>query len=264
MKQHFLPIKLILYTLVVLALGASASWNLNDPGLWFDSLRNFMLLLFSGWLMTVLLEHFHLGSKSRTEHRIITMFILFLLFDSLAPWWVFAALGAVTEGLQRLVRTPTGPLFNPAALGALALSFFGFFPSWWGTNFSPRISLILPEGISLAFFITLPLAGYVAYKYKKLWIPASATVMFFLAYSLLFRESPLFILLDGTLAFFFLVMAVEPKTSPNTQHEQILYGSIIGLLIPLGLIFHWLEAYLIALLAANLYTKRAFLKSLLD
>lgn len=261
MTPWLLPIRILVYILALLAIMASFSWNGTDPLSWLTSLRNFFLIFASGWLVTYILQKIDLATWSRAEHRIITALILFLLFDPLFSWWIFILLGVTTELLQRLLRVPGGPVFNPAALTAFVMSFFGFFPSWWGTNFSPRLPLI-EEGISIAVLITLPLASYVVYKYKKHWISIAAVLAFTLVYVILLKESPLFIVLDGTLIFFLLVMAVEPKTTPILQKEQVIFGIIVGSLISIGIYFHWLEAYTMALLIGNLYTRRTFLRNL--
>jgi|SRR6185369_11386092 len=261
MKKIFLPINILICALLILALGASYSWNGFDITLWGESFRNFIFIFFSGWFITFILVRLGLAAESRKENRIITSLILFLLFDAVAPWWIFILLGAVTDLMERLLRVPGGPLFNPAALGALFFSFFGYFPSWWGTNFSPRYSLM--EGaLSIATFVTIPFTFYVAYKYKKFWISLSALISFSIVYLLLFQKSPLFILLDGTLLFFLLVMAIEPKTTPIVTKDQLTFGLLIGVLIPLGMYFNWLEAYTLALLIGNLYTRRNFFFSL--
>jgi len=263
MTAWFLPIRVLIYALALLAIAACYSWNGADPFLWFASIRNLSFLFVSGWVTTYILHKLGLADRSRPEHRLITSLILFLLFEPLLPWWVFILLGVTTELFQRILRVTGGPLFNPAALSTFVFSFFGFFPSWWGTNFSPRLPLI-PEGISIAVFITIPLALYVVYKYKRLRISLATGLTFAIIFLLLLRESPLFIILDGTLIFFLLIMAVEPKTSPVLPKEQIFFGMIVGGLIPIGIYFHWLEAYVMALLIGNLYTKRVFLTSLLS
>ncbi len=263
MKNRLLPINILVIFLQVLALWSSYAWSGTDVSSWAIQIRNLALLFTSGLLIRFLIvKGIDPQATFRLEHRIITTLILFLLFDSFSPWWVFFALGVVTEACQYFFRTTGGPLWNPAALGTLILSIFGFFPSWWGVNPAPRIPLF-GEEISIIAFFTLACAGYVAYRYRKLAISVAALVAFSLVYTILFGQNPLYIALEGTLLFFLLVMVPEPKTSPNTKKEQIVYGMLVGSLVAIGLFFHFIEAYVIALLIGNLYNHRRFLWKLL-
>lgn len=254
-----LPIHILILALVALVLWSTYLWHGTDAYAWLLSFRNLALLTLGGigarflvrtWISEDLI--------ARRENRIITALILFLLFDPLLSWWVFLVLGIVTESAQYFFRTQIGPLFNPAAFGALILSVFGFLPSWWGVNPAPRYTLANIE-ISIVAWVLFLIAGYVAYRYRKLPIIWSGLLVFCISYFLLVGATAFYLALEGTLLFFFCVMACEPKTSPVLSREQVLYGSFIGILLSLGIYFHFLEASLIALLLGNLYTNRRFL-----
>ena len=254
----FTPIKILVCFLAFMALGASLSWSGLDPTAILLHLRNFALIIGASALGGFVLSHFGLQRSIRWEHRAITSLILFVLFDPEWAWWAYPMLGLVTELIQRFFRIPGAPFFNPAAAGALVMSFIGIAPGWWGVSFAPRF-MFTEGGISIAFFFTLAFAGFVAWKYQKLPIVLSAVLFFALIYPFLIGASPWYILLEGTFAFFLLVMAVEPKTSPVLQKEQIIYGGIIGISIPVIIALDFPEAYPIALLLANLYHRRTFL-----
>lgn len=245
------PIRILCFYLGLLAVVGSVSWVGWDFLGYLNQLRNFSLIYFSGLLVYLLGVKFKIINKTRWENRVISSLILFLLFDSYIPWWVFLSLGIVTELFQRVVRVATGPILNPAGAGALVLAALGQYPSWWGASFAPRLHVVV-GGISIAAFLTLPIAGYIAYRYKKLWIPLFASVCFVFTYFFIFKFNPLFILLEGTFLFFIFVMAVEPKTSAVEKKEQILFGSVIGILVPILLKLGFYEAYLGALLISNI------------
>ena len=256
MKRLLLPINILIILLSILVLGASFSWSQADGTPLVTHARNLVSLFLAGLVVRTLIQKFIDPVVSfRLEHRIITALILFLLFDPLLPWWIFPLLGIITEAGQYFFRVLSGPIFNPAAFGAIVLSLFGYLPAWWGVNFSPKFPL-LGVDVSIAALFTLLLAGYVAHRYRKLPIAVSALLMFSLSYFLLLEQSPLYIVLEGTLLFFLLVMATEPKTSPIPPREQYLYGALIGLFVSVGIYFHFIEAYVIALLLGNLYTKQ--------
>lgn len=265
MKKPLLPIHILLIILSTLTLWSLVTWNSTRGEAWFTSLSNLLLLAGAGFVTRFAIQSLIDETyKPRLEHRLITLFILFLLFDIvLTPWWLFVLLGIVTELTQYFFRTPLGPIFNPAALGTLLVSIFGYLPSWWGVNPPPRIPLVGIE-VSLAAWLTAFGAGYVIYRYRKLAIAWSTLIASGLAYLVLFGANPSYLLLEGTLLFFVFVMVCEPKTSPIPKKDQILYGSIVGALMPVGLYFHFLEASVIALLLGNLYTSRNVLLKLLS
>ena len=252
MQTWFTPIRLLVIFLQVLALLATLFWSEFRLLESLQVLSKLILIYATLFATGTLLTRFGLPDSSRPEHRVITALILFLLFIPLLSWWVFVLLGVVTEIAQRFLRTPSGPLFNPAAMGTLIASFIGFTPDWWGTNFSPRFELF-GETASIALFFTLPFAGYVAYRYRKHHLVVAALIAISIAYPLIIGQNPLFLIINGTLAFFLLVMAVEPKTSPALMKEQWVYGIILGLMFVFALKFHFIEAYVGALLVANLY-----------
>ena len=263
MKKPLLPIHILLLILGTLVLWSLTTWNSTHGEAWLTALSNLVLLTGAGFgtrfAVRSLIDETY---TPRLEHRLITVFILFLLFDILTPWWVFIILGIVTELAQYFLRTPMGPIFNPAALGTLLVSLFGYLPSWWGVNPPPRFPLFGIE-VSLAAWLTAFGVGYVIYRYRKLAIIWSALGAAAVGYGIFLHTSPAYFLLEGTLLFFVLVMVCEPKTSPVPKRDQIIYGAMVGLLLPLGLSLHFIEASVIALLVGNLFTARTMLLKML-
>lgn len=264
MKLNLSPIRILIFYLIVMMLISSCSFALFSAPLWFSQIRNFVLIFAAAYGTYRALLLTKKITPTRWEHRVITTSILFLLIDPFFPWWIFPLLGVLTEVLQRFIRLPTGPLMNPAALALFLVSIFGYAPAWMGTSFSPRIPIV-SGGMSVAMFLTVPLAGYVAYKYKKLPIVATFVVVFALCYALFIQANPLFLVIEGTVAFFALVMAVEPKTSPVLRNQQIVYGLALGVLIPIAIKFYFIEPYcgplILCNLVFNLYRNRNYLKS---
>jgi len=187
-------------------------------------------------------------SRMRLENASITIFILTLLMEQrIGLVWAFV-LGLVTALIKMNLRFQGKPILNPAAAGLAVVTIFGMSATWWGVSFAPRFSELF---ISVAAFLTVPVAGYVANKYHKLPIAAALLVSFALA-SLVFMGSiPWVILLEGTLLFFALVMAVEPLTTPVLRNEQLVYGTSIGLFLALFLWQSWLLPYCGPLLLVN-------------
>lgn len=244
-----IPIRILVAYLTLLAFFAVWSWSGADVSEWLRAVRNLALLLLSATLVYQAFVRFGSARPTRSEHRVITALILFLLFDPMLPWWIFALLGFAVEIVQRLLRTQLGPILNPAAAAGLLISFLGYFPGWWGMSFSPRL-LLIAGGVSSAVLL-LPIAAYVAYSYKKLYATAGFLFGVLVFLPLLLQRSPVFMLLEGTLLFFGLVMIPEPKTSPVLPLEQMVFGASIGLLYCVLLRIHFVEPSLGALLIAN-------------
>jgi Na+-translocating ferredoxin:NAD+ oxidoreductase RnfD subunit len=250
MLKALSPIRILVIYLIIMAVAATWSWSQTDIPSWLNLIRNFAVIYGSSWLTYQSLLWGGVAKPTRWENRLITSLILFLLFDEFLPWWIFLGLGVGSELLQRLIRTKTGPVFNPAAAVALVAAITGWPPGWWGMSFSPRLPLV-EGGVSIAMLLTLPIAGYVVYAYKKWWIVGVAALVFGVGYWLAFQASPLFLLIEGTLAFFLLVMAVEPKTSPVLRNQQLVYGVVLGALGVVLLKLAFVESYVGALVVCN-------------
>ncbi len=260
MKQWLQPIRVLLLYLVVLAIIATISWS------WYDlremvSVASAAILLFSGYgLIHQILLRCNLIQKTRWEHQIITCLILFLLYEPGLPWYAYLSIGALAEALQRIFRYRTGPVLNPAASVVALLAFVGMFheftgltgwlPLWWGVSFAPRLPFF-EGGMSVAALLTIPIAGWVAYKYKKLWTVLSTLLVFIPLSYVVLGQAPIFRVFEGTLLFFLLVMAVEPKTSAINRNQQLLSGATLGLLMVVGIKFVWFEAYAMSLVLTN-------------
>lgn len=260
MKQWLQPIRVLLLYLATLAIMGTISWAWGDWEIVGQAVLE-LALLFGGYAGThwVLVRSKKIQA-TRWEHQVITCLILFLLFEPGLPWYAYVVIGVLAEILQRVFRFPTGPVANPAALVVAGIALVGMFhkltgwmgwlPLWWGASFAPRFPLF-EGGMSIAALLTIPVAGWVTYKYKKHWIVLAALAAFIPLCYLVLGQSPVFKVLEGTLLFFLLVMAIEPKTSPITRNQQLLYGAVLSTLIIVGIRFVWFEAYTMALVITN-------------
>lgn len=245
------PIRVILIYLIVMAIWGTVSWG--GDLVYFELQVIRLGLIYLGMVGSFfLMRRVGIKDSIRWEHRLITTLILYLLFDPLQSLWVFILAGAVAEILSRLLRSLTGPLFNPAGSAALILSAFGILPGWWGVSFAPRIPVI-EGGVSVSALLTALVAGYVAYKYKKIPILYTLIPSFVVLVSLLFNTGmAVFLTLEGTALFYWMVMVVEPKTSPMMRNEQLFYGLVVGVLGAVLMKLNFLDPYLGALLVGNL------------
>lgn len=250
-RTIFSPIRILLMFLSLMAIFATNSWG-GDLGFWVGQAARLGLIYVGMNLAYFVLDKFFVVKDAgRWENRVISTLILYLLFDPLIPYWVFFGLGVVTEVTQRIFRSLTGPIVNPSAGGALAAIGVGFYPGWWGMSFAPRI-FVVPDGVSLAVFLTAIMAGYVAYKYKKLFIIVVAGLLYFML-ATFFKGSAFsfFVMMEGTILFWLLVMVVEPKSSPALERDQLIYGLIIGSVSVWLLTINFADPYIGSLIVAN-------------
>jgi ferredoxin-NADP reductase/Na+-translocating ferredoxin:NAD+ oxidoreductase RnfD subunit len=161
------------------------------------------------------------------ESVAITALIIFFLVSparSVEGLFIIALVTSIAMLSKYLLAIRSQHIANPAAVGILALSLFGYYEStWWiGTP-----SLFIP---------LLIVGSVVVYKVRK-WVP----VLSFLAVGFvvfLFEEWRFFGVLENWtmfwisypalfLAFF---MLTEPFTMPPTKKLQLFYGALVGFL----------------------------------
>lgn len=241
------PQNILLATLFLLFFGALLS--AGDAEYAVQSLLVFASLNL-GYFVPYLLQRVRkLPSRMRWENAGITLLILHLLVDQRIGLLWAIALGLITALIKMNFRFQGKPVLNPASAGLAVVAFVGIVDTWWGVSFEPRFTDYF---ISIAAFFTLPIAGYVAHKYNKLPISAALLLAFAVMSFLLSGTVPWVILLEGTLFFFALVMATEPLTAPVKKQEQIVFGTVIGILLAFFLSQAWMLTYIGPLLIANL------------
>jgi Na+-translocating ferredoxin:NAD+ oxidoreductase RnfD subunit len=149
-----------------------------------------------------------------------------------------AAIAAIAS--KRLVfRKKAHHIFNPAAFGLIiAAAIFGNHLNWWGNS----SVLIVAIG-----------TGVVLYRINRLTLPISYFVTRTLSVLLFTSVQGLSGALLMPNLFFAFVMLVEPKTTPAKPSEQLIFGSLCGILATLFyLTIPTWEGDLLALLVLNL------------
>ena len=209
----------------------------------------FVLLTVSFVVPTAVFLKFQ-KQKIQWDNILITLLLLLLMADPSVPLLLTVALGLVTFIFKIFIRMQRHPIFNPAAISLSILYFFGLTTTWWGVSFSPRFFDI---GISSAMLFTLPLGIYIIKKYQK--VPTLvATVLSFIIFSFFFQGVvPVQILLEGTFAFFLLIMATEPKTTPVVDAQEWVYGIALGLSLVVWFTYKLPLPYLLNLLILNVF-----------
>ena len=207
----------------------------------------FALLGLSFIVPTVLFIKFK-KQRLQWDNILITFLILLLLADTTVSYVLIVSLGLLTFACKVFLRVQRHPIFNPAAISLAILYFFGLTTTWWGVSFSPRFTSL---GISAAMLFTLPLGLYIIWKYQKLPTLIATVSSLVLANLVLVGSVPLKLLLEGTFAFFLLIMATEPKTTPVIDKQEWFYGLLLGISLSVWFHFKLLLPYISNLLILN-------------
>ncbi len=206
-----------------------------------------------------------LGWKITSKNSFVFLSIFALLitsWDSVIELCTVGGIVILTFLVRAYVRFKNIPIINPTVIAWLFLIILWFFQdtmyiSWSWVNYSIDIAgRMIPFGTIISVLLCIILVSLSRKQSFALWF----FLFFFpLAWYLLGKGFALYALTDGTIYFFFGVMALEPKTGVNGKH-QALFGMGLALMLILFLYFHVPGDYIVALLVLNLafFTYRFF------
>lgn len=167
------------------------------------------------------------GAWTFPDGALLTGLIVAMVLSPHEPWYIAAVTSAVGVASKYVVRTHSANTFNPAALGLLATFYaFNSGQSWWGS---------LAELPSLAIVLLVVSGAWIADRVNKL----PAVLSFLGSYYLLFtitafigdaaRVAELYRAPDVHAALYFaFFMVTDPPTSPPRHRDQLVYGTITG------------------------------------
>jgi len=162
-----------------------------------------------------------------SSSALLTGLIAGLILSPQEPWYVAVAAGLLATDAKHLVRIGRSHIFNPAAVGLLAVYvLFSTGQSWWGA---------LPDLPAPAIAVLIVACYLVAGRANKL----PAAFAFLATYVVLFTVAsfavdPAYVadlfrspFLNMAL-FFAFFMVTDPPTSPVPFGEQLLFGVIVA------------------------------------
>ncbi len=202
--------------------------------------------------MELLLVRFSQNEWRFPCSALLTGLIVGLVLSPQESWLVAAAAGIIATDAKYILRLGRLHIFNPAAVGLLAVYLlFSTGQSWWGGLSdlpAPTIALLIVAGYLVADRANkLPAA---------LAFLATSVCLFTLAS---FQVAPSYV---GDLfrppfvnmaLFFGFFMVTDPPTSPVSFSEQLLFGVIVGAISYLTyMLGHGLYFLLVGLIAGNL------------
>lgn len=253
---------IVLSGLMLLAIG-KFSFSFSS-----DLLYSFLVLLFTAIVYHVIANRKQIiGNHSAVftfelKNTLIYSTILFLLVfpigtvSGLISLSILSLFGLIA---RRFMRYQDKPIFNPAVLALLWLAVLSqfvpiafvpdIFTAWHGVNYQVSVfGNTLPAATVISFLLAFILTcrmnkyGYALGFFLSLLIGG---------YFVMDPESIKALLLDGTIYFFFWVMASEPKTSPSGQYQWF-FWALLGIILLLVLKYHIPGDYISALATINL------------
>lgn len=158
---------------------------------------------------------------------VLTAMIVGMIVSVQMPWYVATVSSVAGVAAKYLIRTRGANVFNPAALGIVAL-FPMFHPAqnWWGA---------LPEVFPAAQIALVGGGVFIAQRVNKLPLVVSFLGFYFLLFTAAaFVRDPSWVAeiyrtpdLQAVLYFAFFILT-DPPTSPITPRDQIVYAAIVA------------------------------------
>lgn len=179
----------------------------------------------------LVLDFIELKRWTKVQTPLITGLIIGLVGQFGESSLNLALIGIFSMVIKFFAKLGNRHIFNPAGAGLfLGMIFLGSYPSWWAGG-----------GEAWPFYIWIPLF---LYKFKR-WAPMIGFLIpnIFSAQALLTSASTL---------FFLSVMLIEPKTSPASVKNGLIYGLVVGIAYILIGRFSQLDPILSSLLIGNL------------
>jgi len=178
-------------------------------------------------LMEVLLVRFGQNEWRFPSSAVLTGLIVGLIMSPQEPWLISAAAGVVATDAKHLLRFGRSHIFNPAAVGLLAVfALFATGQSWWGALTDlpgPAVLLLIVTGYLVAGRANkLPSALAFLATYVALFTMAAFVVDANYVRDV-FRTPFVQMAL-----FFGLFMVTDPPTTPVPFYDQVLFGIIVA------------------------------------
>jgi ferredoxin-NADP reductase len=220
--------RVMLYSLIALAgvaLGFSAFGVLDYASFGTLALSLGLILTVTG-ITNLILPRLY-GVTPNFESSLITAFILFFVLGApnTAIEWAGLGLAAVFAMASKYIITwRSAHIFNPAALGVLAVSLLGIGNgAWWIADKSLFIPVLL-----VAFVVLYKLRRFELFA--AFAIPSFAILILRLGQNGDLLNAATTALTLYPLLFLGSIMLTEPSTMPTGRYERSVFGILVGLL----------------------------------
>ena len=159
---------------------------------------------------------------------VLTGMIVAMVLSPHEPWHVAAIASAIGVASKYVLRTRTANVFNPAALGVVAVSYvFGAGQSWWGA---------LPDAPPLTWLVLVATGIFIAERVNKMPMVLAFAGAYYGAFTVTaFAADPRLVAEVyrtpdvQALVYFAFFILTDPPTSPVRYSAQIICGAAIGI-----------------------------------
>ncbi len=194
-----------------------------------------VVLIVSCWLTAEVFAHIYKGAIN-PESPVITALILFFVLapaQNMSEVGVIFLTGLIAIASKYIFSVNDKHLFNPAAIAAVLITFFGSGQAvWWVAT--PALSVFTAV---LAFLIIRKIRRF--HLFFAFIVGALPAIIYFnnpisilAGFALIWR-----VLISWPLLFFAGVMLTEPLTGPYNKINRIIYGILVGLLFGSQFVF---------------------------
>lgn len=174
-------------------------------------------------VIEVIIKKYYQKQEARIPFSgIITGLIIGCVAPINAPLVPISVACAVAIISKFFIRTKGSNIFNPAAIGLLALGLLSIGSSWWAAT-SVNI-----YGVAVSLSIVLIIAAYECRRLVLAFSFIVASILLSIVASLPLTFSSAAIAFLGVNYFFAFMMLTEPKTSPPKNKAQIIYGIYVA------------------------------------
>jgi len=205
-------------------------------------------------LLDAVVVRWRRGRWGNPDGAVLTGLLVGGILSSFEPWYVAAAAAVVGIATKHLVRFGRTNVFNPAALGLVAVfHLLDTAQNWWGA---------MPAIVSWAAWPLLLASGIlVAHRVNRLPLLLAFTATFFgLCSAATFLVDPadlaeLFVAPDLlALVYFACFMLTDPPTSPTRVRPQMVCGALVAVVSVVVFVRMGAADYLlVGVLAGNVF-----------
>ncbi len=248
--KHFWQKNIIIIFLSLLLLGKSIfRWDWDTTIVYFT--------IFAVTMSYTIGMNMVMKNKMDIKNTFIITSILLVLIWWISIWKdliILSIIALVILSLRYILRYKGSPIINIATLGWLIIILMGYiyssgvFIGWWWASYNLTIwSYRLPYGTIISILACLSII-YLSKKYLyAVGFFVTYAVLWYFIFSMDFIE---YNFLDGTLYFFFWVMALEPKTGIYGKY-QMYYWILLWVILLLFFKFQIPWDYFLALAIMN-------------
>ena len=213
--------------LLTLVLGVMIGIAARHEGVTLVAPRVFGAVLIAGVFDAIVLRLRH-PRWEFPSGAVLTAMIAGMVLSVQTPWYVIPATALAGVAAKYWVRTRGANVFNPAALGIVAVfPFFHPAQNWWGA---------LPDVTPVAQ-LALPVGGvFIAWRVNKLPLVVAFLGFYFALFTgAAFVRDPWWVAeifrtpdLQAVLYFAFFILT-DPPTSPIAPRDQVVFAALVAL-----------------------------------